>query len=185
MPTIRFGPGSAIRNHLRAFCILGALAAFAPMHAGAYEKYGKITPGMVISLWLNINKTIPLLTTDSAVAGQIRGLQLIAAPGKTPGDVLEQVLEFHRKLGPLLREKDLRVAETYREAGKAVSPSIVFINSANQLDAILNLVLALNPGDPGYRGNFHRHFLKDKTPSDVFAQAELANRGLELILNQF
>ncbi len=145
--------------------------------------YGKITPNGPFHLWLGINEFMPLLTTSPSQTRAIRAEINQRFRGKTPANVLSQVVRFRNKLDRLLAKYRLNKTGVFRSpTGEKISPAIVYINSGHSYDSVVRLLLKANPNDQSYRDKFLIPFPKGKTPSDVFGLVDLAIRKIDVLL---
>ena len=145
-----------------------------------------MTPSHVFGLWANINAVITGLaksTENSAAERQLKSLTSQTFSGKTPGDVLQQVGIFRNKLDAYGNRRNVPPTKVYRNAsGNKITPSVVFLNSGHVLDSMARLMIRTDPNHL-ISGYYRQQQLSGKTPSDVFGIVELANRRLDIIMN--
>ncbi len=151
--------------------------------AAKYDKYGKITPNQPYDIWLDITADIPLLTPNAAKSRAINRLKAKKFSGKSPADVLKALAKFRGALDRARAKVGLPKTPIYRSpSGEKVSPAIVYINSGDVLDSVVQYLLKANPGNEAYRANFAYQYPKGKTPSDVYELVDLGIRRLDLAL---
>lgn len=165
-----------------------ALAAETSTAAGSAEvaKLGKISPNGPYRLWTAINGVLPAYAALKGGAGlraQVEYLAAFDASGKKPGDVMVQTNEFRRLLEILRDQLKLAEIEIYKDPlGRAVTPAVVFVNAGFNMDALVEAYFtALNKPDAMVGEFYEVPVSSGKTPSDVYALAELATRRLRLI----
>lgn len=171
------------KRFMHSATVLALVLALLPVQVGAVEL--GLTPSNVVSLWTNINNA--LVTTGSAlpsgvdVSGDLKAMTAKAFPGKKPGDVLNQVVQFREKLDRLRARSKLKATPVYKDPqGGTVTPSVVFINSGRMLDSVVLLLNRYNK-DQLISGFYTRHDISGKKPSDAYSFVELANRRLDVI----
>ncbi len=160
--------------------ILSLSFALTPHPAQAVEL--GLTPSNVLDLWTNINNALVGAgeAKDAALSERLQAMKLQSFKGKKPGDVLKQVEALRGKLDSLGSGYSLKPTPVFKgPAGGTVTPSVVFLNSGYVLDT---MVLVLNKVDREHQisGYYKRRDIKDKTPSDVYAMVELANRRMDI-----
>ena len=171
-----------MRKIMTMIILLGVITLFPTRPVHAYDLYGKITPSEVFSLWLNINKTLLLLSKTPATLQQLEAITPMEFFEKTPGDVLKQIVVFRDKLDQLRQKEGLGKTKIFVDpSGKKVTPSVVFVNSGHVLDSITELLWKIRPDEQGYRANYHYHPIKGKTPSGPFSLADLASRRISVL----
>lgn len=166
--------------------VLALVMALLPVQVGAVEL--GLTPSNVCSLWTNINNA--LVTTGSAlpngtdISGDLKTMTAKAFPGKKPGDVLNQVIQFREKLDRLRAKSKLKATPIYKDPqGGTVTPSVVFVNSGHVLDSVVLLLNRYNKHQL-ISGFYTRHDISGKKPSDAYSLVELANRRLGVIVTK-
>jgi len=145
-----------------------------------------LTPSQVFGLWTNINKAVLVSAEtaipDPALRDQVKKIEAEPSAGKTPADVLAKAHEFHEQLSLLRLRSGLKAKHTLFTAAGEATPSDVFIHSKHVLNE-LSEWLAVNTGPETLIAPLYgRHQFSGKTPSDVFALADLANRRMKAIL---
>ena len=172
------------KRFLISAAVLTLVLAFSSVQVRAVEL--GLTPSNVVSLWTNINNA--LVTTGSAlpsgidVSGDLESMTAKAFPGKKPGEVLNQVVQFRDKLDRLRAKSNLKGTPVYKDPqGGTVTPSVVFVNSGHVLDSVV-LLLNRYDKDQLISGFYTRHDISGKKPSDAYSQVELANRRLDTII---
>ncbi len=162
--------------------ILSLSLVLVPHRAQAVEL--GLTPSNVFDLWTNINNA--LIGTgqakDAALLERLRAINPQSFKGKKPGDVLKQVEAFRDKLDSLGTGYGLKPTPVFKDpAGGTVTPSVVFLNSGYVLDT---MVLVLNKADGEHliSDYYLRRNFNGKTPSDVYAMVELANRRIDALV---
>jgi len=145
-----------------------------------------LTTNQVFSLWTNINNAV-LVTAETAIADpalwdEVKKIETKSFSGKTPADVFEKVGEFHITFGRLRIKSDLSANHTIHGSVGETTPSDVFIHSKDVLNDISEW-LAVNTGPKTLIAPLYgRHQFSGKTPSDVYALVDLANRRIKAIL---
>ncbi len=146
-----------------------------------------LTPSHVYSLWTNINDS--LIVSSRVVSGDKALLTTLAEmkpeefSGKRPADVLNRLAVYREKLNQLLLAKNLPKAKRAALDGGAITPSDVYLNSGHVLTAQVRWLIVETGPEQTVSQFYTRHGFSGKTPSDVFALVELANRRLDLLLN--
>lgn len=143
-----------------------------------------LTPDHVFGLWQSVNTALidapGWLAGDRSLAEPIAALAPKATdPTRTPGDVLAQIAAFRDKLDVIRNGLGLLPTPKFAYRGE-VTPTVVFLNSGHVLDS---LVIAMIERDDGRDVSkfFFRNDVENKTPGDVYALVELANRRLDLL----
>ena len=146
-----------------------------------------LTPSHVYSLWTNINDSLVassrVVSGDTALRAKISEMKLGNFSGKNPGDVLNHLALYREKLNRLLRAKNLPVVKRVAFDGGVVTPSDVYLNSGHVLTAQIRWLIVETGREQTVSQFYARHGFSGKTPSDVFALVELANRRIDLLLN--
>ena len=163
---------------------LALFLALFPVQAGAVEL--ALTPSNVVSLWTNINAALiatgSVLPNGADASSDLKTMTAKAFPGKKPGDVLNQVVQFREKLDRLRAKSKLKGTPVYKDPQDGtVTPSVVFINSGHVLDSV---VLLLNRYSKVHliSGFYIRHDISSKKPSDAYSMVELSNRRLDTVI---
>lgn len=144
-----------------------------------------LTPNHVYSLWTNINEC--LIATSRGTSGgavlqaTLRAMKPRIFSGKSPADVLAQLAEYRAKLDRLLLARNLSRAKRVAPDG-VVTPSDVYLNSGKILDAQMRWMILLTGKEYTVSQFYKRHGFSGKTPSDVFALVDLANRRMDRLL---
>ncbi|MBT8002492.1 MAG: hypothetical protein HN578_06215 [Rhodospirillales bacterium] len=152
----------------------------------AEAKLGKITPNGPFRLWTAVNKGLveyAFVKGGSALKANVAALTAVPTTGKKPGHVLAQGAEFRAALDNGRAKYNLAPSKKYRDPkGRAVTPAVVFLNAGYMLDGLVRLIEA----QPNVK-DFHVGIIyvvpkfSGKSPSNVFALAELATRRMALI----
>lgn len=152
----------------------------------SYERHGNITPSQVVSLWININETIPLLAKDAMVEHKLRKLKPEKFTEKTPDNVYLLLGAFREKLNQYREQNNLEAVKVYKGVVDSidVTPAIVYVNSGHILDSIMDLLWYLKPKEQSYRTNYKKHFVEEKTPNDSYSLIELSNRIIDKIMQR-
>jgi len=160
-----------------AICVVSAAEA----KAGSLE----LTSGNVFGLWSNINKALIVaaeLSGGEALAGSMKAEKPSSFSGKNPADVLAQAVEFHKKLNQIIAKGGGAPAKALLETGgTGTTPGMIFLNSGLVLDSLVLHVYGLN-NDQLIGGFYVSSDIPDKSPSDVFSLADLANRRIDLLI---
>ena len=161
-------------------------AASDTVATGEVVKLGKITPNGPFRLWSAINRVLPAYAASTGGAdlrAQVESLSVVDASGKKPGDVMVQSTTFRSVLEEIRAELKMDKIEVYKDPlGRAVTPGVVFVNAGFNMDGIVETFRAhAKKSDVDYGGFFEVSVFKGKSPSDVYALAELAVRRLRLI----
>lgn len=145
-----------------------------------------LTPSHVFSLWTNINENLIV------VAGVVSGISALPAAlsemrpnifsGKSPADVLTQLVVYRTKLNRLLGLKGLPQAEQVETDGGPITPSDVYLNSGHVLGAQVRWLITETGPEQTVSQFYTRHGFTGKTPNDVFALVDLANRRMDRLL---
>ena len=146
-----------------------------------------LTPSHVYSLWTNINDSLVatsrVVSGDTALRASLSAMKPMKFNGKSPADVLGQLAEYRKKLNRLLDAKNLPVAERAETDGASITPSDVYLNSGHVLNAQVRWLITETGPEQTVSQFYTRHGFSGKTPSDVFALVELANRRMDRLLN--
>ena len=168
----------------RLFAIVLVALAMAPRGGQALEL--GLTPSNVFSLWTNINDALLTVTSispdNSNWANKVEASAPRAFTDKTPAAVLERVFEFRGKLDRLRRKDGMAKTAQYENGDGVVSPSVVFLNSGYVLDGVALWIVRKTTKEQLVSRFFRRHDVSGKTPSDVFGLVDLANRRIDMIL---
>lgn len=145
----------------------------------------RLTPNQVFSIWVNIDDCLEIvadLTLNSDHAKQtFRDISLKTYKGKEPGDVLLQVVVFRDRLNQLREQGGQSFVSVYEPRKTEIVPRDVYMNSGHIQDALIESMIVEKHPELFVSQFYTRHHYTDKTPSDVFAMVELANRKLEFI----
>ncbi len=100
---------------------------------------------------------------------------------KKPADVVEVVYDIHDMVNTLRDQKGLKPIARYTRKNGVVTAAIVYVNAVVALDGFVGLVRRIDPQKP--IGHLYLSTeIGGKTPSDAFAQMDLAfNRLAGLI----
>jgi hypothetical protein len=174
---------SVVGRIVLAIAIIAGMGVFPG--TGSAQDLG-LTPSQVVSLWTNVNTALiaaaELGSNDAGLAQRLKATRPTTAQGKTPADVLGQVVAFRGKLDQLRGRSGLDATKQYGEGEGVVSPTVVYLNSGMVLDGLTHW-LGKKAGPERLVGEFYtRYAITGKTPSDAYAMAELANRRIDLLL---
>ncbi len=146
-----------------------------------------LTPSHVYSLWTNINDSLiassRVVSGDKALPTTLATMKPGNFSGKRPADVLNRLAVYREKLNRLLRVKNLPMTKLAKTDGSAITPSDVYLNSGHVLTAQIRWLIVKTGPEQTVSQFYTRHGFSGKTPSDVFALVELANRRMDLLLN--
>ncbi len=161
--------------------ILSLSFILTPFRAQAVEL--GLTPSNVFDLWTNIDNALigAGQSKDAALAERLKAMKPQSFKGIKPAAVLKQVETFRDKLDRMGTGYGIEPTPVYKNpAGGTVTPSVVFLNSGYVLDHIV-LVLNKVDGERLISGYYERRDVRNKTPSDVYAMVELANRRMDVL----
>lgn len=145
-----------------------------------------LTPSHVYSLWTNINNALVAsartVDPDTQLISQMVTMHPVPVSGKVPGDVLHQVQIFRETLNLIRAAQGLSHIEVFRNPeGEVVTPSVVFLNSGNVLDGLVDWFARNADKDELLSSYYRYHGFRDKTPSDVFGMVVLASQRLSVL----
>lgn len=169
----------------RLFLIVGFLGLLAfPPDSRALDL--GLTPSHVYSLWTNINQSLiassRLVSADSDLPETMSAMEPKTFTGKKPADVLELLILYRAKLDRLLRDRNLPKTKRTAAGSETISPSDVYLNSGHVLNAqVMWMVVSTGP-EQTVSQFYTRHGFSGKTPSDVYALVEIANRRMDQLL---
>jgi len=146
-----------------------------------------LTPSHVFGLWTNINSALvrlaELYSSDQQIADKLSSMTARTYSGKTPGDVLQKLSAFRKKLDILNKKQGLSPTNKIEITdGKKITPSVVFLNSGHVIDSAVNLIIKKSDRDQLVSPFYKSLHLKGKSPSDVFGMVDLAERRIDIIL---
>ncbi len=146
-----------------------------------------LTPNQVFATWMNINAAIvslgEVVTDDKQLSKRLAAMEPTVFKGKTPGDVLKQLVIFREKLDQLRLKNGLKATPVFLDPdGGEITPSVVFMNSGYVLDSSVLLLNRLD--DTRLIGGFFTRFdISGKTPNGPYSLIELANRRIDALLS--
>lgn len=145
-----------------------------------------LTPSHVYSLWTNINDSLIVsscvIAADKTLAKRLEAMKPKTFSGKSPADVLGELVIYREKLNRLLRSKNLAETKQTKFDGGVVTPSDVYLNSGHVLNAQIKCLIVTTGKEQAVSRFYTRHGFTGKTPSDVFALVDLANRRIDKLL---
>lgn len=147
----------------------------------------QLTPNHVFSIWTNINDCLIAYaqkrSSDASWQEQLSSITPRTFTDKQSSDILEQVKIFQANLDRLRMHDSLPPAAQIPDSYDQVTPRIVYVNSSLVQDALVeSLIIATGP-EQLVSQFFTRHEFTGKTPSDIYALVDLANRRLDRILS--
>ncbi|MCW9033123.1 MAG: hypothetical protein OQJ97_02810 [Rhodospirillales bacterium] len=165
--------------------------AFLPSSPSQAIELG-LTPSDVYGLWTNVNSALISFSKQQNIDKQqrITALPLKTFNNKKPKDVLARVAKFRTKLIELPfstkgRTEGLLTKELsflLRDSQALVTPSLVFLHSGQVLVETVTVLSHNSHGKSPIGSFFIFEKFREKTPSNVYGQVDLAHRRLELIL---
>lgn len=145
-----------------------------------------LTPSHVFSLWTHINHNLiessRLVSGDAGFQVTLKAMKPLDFSGKNPADVLEQLIVYRAKLNRLLRAQNLPDTKQETADGDAITPSDVYLNSGHVLNAQVRWMIVQTGPEQAISQFYTQQYFSGKTPSDVFALVEIANRRMDLML---
>ena len=144
-----------------------------------------MTSSQVFGLWSNVNDALIEAASchgDDGLCQEMKSMLSATFSGKTPSDVLAQVVLFRRNLDGLRGPCGLGATKVYGKDDGVVEPSIVFLNSGHVLNALVEWLSQISEGKYEEAQFYRRRNFSDMTPNDVFGLVDLANRRLDRIL---
>ncbi len=161
--------------------VIGLFSCFLVFSSPAKAYDLGLTPSHVFGLWSKINDVIVDIAGRSkgdAVARTLSQRTPAVFTGKKPSDVLEKVRSVQQKLNDLRYEKGLAPTPRIPDAYDKITPSVVFLNSGEMMDAMIEVLVEIT--DPSVPISPHYDFqtFSGKTPSDVYGLVDLADQRL-------
>lgn len=168
--------------------LAATLLAVATLSGGAGSRELGLTPSHVFGLWTNINNNLiassRVVSGDTALPAALGAMKAKKFSGKNPADVLGQLVIYREKLDQLLLAQNLPQTRKVIHDGDITTPSDVYLNSGHVLNAQVRWLI-VNTGPEQAVSHFYtRHRFTGKTPSDVFAMVDLANRRMDRLLRE-
>lgn len=162
-----------------------AFAVFIVSVGEARSSSLELTPDNVFGLWSNINKALIVaaeLSGGDAAVGPMEAEKPSTFSGKSPANVLAMAVEFHEKLNQLIARGDGAPAKALlATADGDVTPGMVYLNSGLVLDSLVMHVYGLD-NDQLIGGFYATPDSSGKSPSDVYSEADLANRRIDILM---
>lgn len=151
---------------------------------GYSDHYGVVTPSQVYGLLQDYEKVFTYYVNNhkKGLATQVKRLDLKSVSGKTPGDAFKKLAHLSDVIDTLSASVQLPPMDRVKKEKAKVIPAEVFLQAGNCLDAFVAYMDKLEPNK--HWGNFYveREYKKGKSPSDVYALADLSVRRLALVM---
>lgn len=145
-----------------------------------------LTPSHVFSLWTNINKSLiassRLVSNGIELSVMLKAMKPKVFNNKKPADVLDQLAAYRTKLDRLLRAQNLPETKQTTPSDGAITPSDVYVNSGHVLNAQVTWLIVGTGPEQTVSQFYTRHGFSGKSPSDVYALVEMANRRMDQLL---
>ncbi|MBT3237495.1 MAG: hypothetical protein HOK06_03415 [Rhodospirillaceae bacterium] len=142
-----------------------------------------LTPSHVYSLWTNINRTViecvNLTVKDTTIVSGVKAMATKKFTGKKPADVLALALHVEGLWNTLRIQSDLPPTLQAIAPESMTTPTDVYLESSKILASSVEWIIGNTDSSHLVAGYFVRHTFKDKTPSDVYALVDLAQRRMQ------
>lgn len=151
---------------------------------GYSSHYGVVTPTQVYTILESVNRALVFYSKNHkrSVVSKVKTLKQSKITGKSPEHVFIKLTSLSNAMDKLSRRKQVKAMPRVTKAKAKAIPAEVFIQAGHNLDALIKYMSKVDPGKTW--GQFYdlNSNISAKTPSDVYAIADLALRRLELIL---
>jgi hypothetical protein len=177
---------SIAKNFGAIFVVLAGITLF-PARGLAIEF--NLSPTQVFTVWEGINQSLldiaRAISDDPAWHRELSEIRPRAVKGIRPADVLEQLSAYRAGMDRLRRRAGLTPIRRFGGDSKSVDPTVVYVNSGMVLNGQVEWLIR-NTGPEQLVSQFypeHGHAHSDeKSPNDVYAAVNLANRRLAVII---
>lgn len=150
---------------------------------GYSDRYGVVTPSQVYSLLQDYEAlfTHYVNTHKKGMAGKVKRLDLKSVSGKSPEDAFKKLARLSDAVDKLSASVQLPPMDRVKKEKKKALPAEVFLQAGNCLDALVAYMNKIEPGQ--HWGDYYveHEYKSGKSPSDVYALADLSVRRLAMV----